>query len=471
MKAKAKPNFTTGPIFFRIFLFVIPIILTGLLQVAYNMADHIVVGQWSGDENALAAVGATGALTNLIINLLMGIATGSGIVVAQYFGAKRHDDVSATVHTAMTFAAIGGLVFMVIGLLVSRPALVLMGTPDGEEGILTKAVLYIQIICLGIPATSVYNFGAATLRSVGDSKTPLYILSASGILNVLFNLLFVIVFHMSVAGVAIATIISQYASAIAVVVVLISRRGECYALSLKKLGIRKKHFLRVLRFGIPTGLQSTLFSITNVLITSAANVLDPIVLNARTIAANIDNITYISMNAYSHAAMTFVGQNRGADKNERINRIFRYLIIQVLAVGILTGVVLRLLGPEISSFFIEAGDPHKAEKIGYVIETMNVILLTYFLCGLMETLSGVLRALDHTILSVVASFVGLVVRTAWVLCVFPIERFRNLTGLYLSYPISWIISISIAFGCCAYVWKKLEINKKAKLEKEAMKLA
>ena len=453
------------------FLFVIPIILTGLLQAAYNMADHIVVGRWSGDANALAAVGATGALTTLIINLLMGMATGSGIVVAQYFGAKREEDVSATVHTAMTFAAIGGLVFMAIGLLVSRPALVLMGTPDGEEGILTKATLYIRIICLGIPATSVYNFGAATLRSVGDSKTPLYILSASGLINVLFNLFFVLVCHMSVAGVAIATIISQYASAVAVVLVLILRRGECYSLSFRKLGIKKRYFLRVLRFGIPTGLQSTLFSITNVLITSSANVLPPVVLNSRTIASNIDNITYISMNAYGHAAMTFVGQNRGADKNERINRIFRYLIIQVLAIGILTGGILRLLGPQISSFFIEADDPNKAEKIGYVIETMNVILSTYFLCGLLETLSGVLRALDHTILSVIASFVGLAVRTVWVLCVFPLEKFRNLTGLYISYPISWIISISIAFICCAYVWKKLEINKKAKLEKEAMQNA
>ena len=467
MKAKNKPNFTTGPLFFRIFFFVVPIMLTGILQVAYNMADHIVVGRYSGDADALAAVGSTSALTTLIVNFLMGLATGGGIVVAQFVGAKREKEVSTTVHTSMCLSVIGGILFMLIGLLVSEPALILMKTKDD---ILVKAVLYIRIICAGIPASAVYNFGAAILRSVGDSKTPLFILTASGITNVLFNFLFVVGCGMAVEGVAIATIISQYLSAIAVVVVLINRKGNCYALIPKNVRINKNILLRILRFGVPTGIQSSLFAVTNVFITSAANVFDKTVVSAKTIAANVDNIVFVAVDGYQHAAMTFIGQNRGADKNERISRSLWYLLSQVTAVGILTGAVLRIFGTQVASLFMPSDVENKAAVISYALDIMKVMLSMYFLCGIFSTLSGALRALDFSMFSMVASLVGLVVRTIWVLAIFPLPQFKTVERLYWSYPISWSISIMCAVVMFVYVWRKLEIGKKARAERAQMKL-
>ena len=221
--AKIKKNFTEGPLFFRITLFALPIMLTGMLQIFYGMADHIIVGRYSSDPNALAAVGCTGSLTSLIVNLLLGLGGGAGIVVAQCYGAKDDERVSKAVHTSLIFSLIGGIVFSALGLLVSRPVLTLMGT---NPEILDSATLYFRIICIGIPANAVYNFGAAILRSTGDSKTPLIILSSTGIVNVLLNLFFVIVCHMSVEGVAIATIASQYLSAVAVIIVLMLKKGE-----------------------------------------------------------------------------------------------------------------------------------------------------------------------------------------------------------------------------------------------------
>ena len=257
-KSKKKYSFTEGPIFWKIAAFALPIMLTGILQILYNMADNIVVGQFSGDPDALGAVGSTTSLNNLIINFIMGIAGGTGVVVAQAYGAKRDTELSRAVHTSLIFSIFAGIAFGALGILISRPVLTLIGT---QPDLIDKAVLYMRIICLGIPALSVYNFGAAILRSIGDSKTPLMLLSSSGILNVILNLFFVIICGMAVEGVAIATIISQYVSATAVLVVLINRRALSYGFSFSKLcfdgGIMKK----ILRFGIPAGISSSLFSV------------------------------------------------------------------------------------------------------------------------------------------------------------------------------------------------------------------
>jgi putative MATE family efflux protein len=443
-------------------LFAIPLMLTGVLQQVYNMADNIIVGRFSGDPDALAAVGSTSSLTALIINCLLGIGGGSSVVIAQFFGARDEKSVSRTVHTSMTFSFIGGLVFTVIGIACAKPALTLMGT---NKDLLEKAVLYMTIICLGIPASSIYNFGAAVLRSVGDSKTSLYILSTSGIINVLLNLLFVIVFNMSIAGVALATIISQYASAAAVVIVLVKRKEVCYNLNFRKLRIEKNLLARIMRFGVPIALQSSLFSLSNIVFTSAVNTFPKHTISAKTIAFNIEVLTYTSMNAFSQAAMTFAAQNYGAKKYRRLNRIAVYAILSVAAVGILISQIEIFFGRELALLYIESSDPNKEAVISDVLEIFKTMLTTYFLCGIMEVMSGVLKGIGYSVSSMVCSLIGLGVRVGWVLLLTPTARFHTIFGLVVAYPLSWGASIILLGAALIYAWHKRGIWCGARTEK------
>ncbi len=437
--AKAKRDLTQGPLFGPIFFFVVPIILTGMLQIMYNMADNIVVGRFSGDDLALAAVGSTSSLSNLIVNLLMGIAGGSGVVVAQSYGAKEMEKLSRAVHTSMVFAFFGGIAFCILGLIISGPALTLMGT---KSELMSRALLYMRIICLGIPAMSVYNFGAATLRSVGDSRTPLLILSLSGLTNVLLNLFFVIVCHMAVEGVAIATIVSQYLSAIAVVIILLKRTDAPYALDVKKLRIDKAILGRILQLGLPAGFQGTLFSISNIILTAGMNTLPTTDISGKTIAINIEGIVHTSMNSYLHASMTFTGQNYGAKKPERIKKAIFYTVLQVLIVGIVGGQILNLFGEPLASLYIDANDPNRDAVLAAALELMQFMLSVYFLCGIMDTLSGALRGLGYSTIPMIVSVGAIcVLRAIWVFFVFPTEQFHSLIGIYTIYPISWSLGV------------------------------
>ena len=462
VKTKGKASLTEGPIFTRLLLFVAPIILTGVLQVMYNMADNIVVGRFSGDPNALGAVGSTASLTTMIVNIMLNLSAGAGVVIAQFYGAKDTEQVSRTVHTAMAFSAVGGVVCMTVGLVFARPLLTLMGT---QEVFYEKAVLYMTIVCLGIPATSVYNFGAAVLRSIGDSKTSLYILATSGLVNVLLNLFFVLVCHMTVDGVALATIISQYISAVVVVIILMRRRGECYRLDLRRLRMEMRLIARIMRIGVPMALQSMLFSISNIIVTGAVNTFPPHVVSAKTIAFNIEGITYTVMNAFANASMTFIGQNYGARKFSRINKVFVYALIQVTAAGILVAQTEILFARPIASLYIGPDDPGRELIIAAVLEIFNIMLATYFLCGIMDVISGILKGLGYSVISMVASLIGLAVRVAWLLFVTPTEKFHTIFGLFVSYTISWGLTILLLLLCCAYAWKKLGILRLAKEEK------
>ena len=436
---KAKRDMTEGPIFGPIFLFVVPIILTGMLQMLYNMADNIVVGQFSGDELALAAVGSTSSLSNLIVNLLIGVAGGAGVVVAQSYGAKEFDKLSRAVHTAVVFSVIGGIVFCILGLLISYPALLLMKTKDE---LMSRALLYMQIICLGIPATSVYNFGASTLRSVGDSKTPLVILSLSGITNVLLNLFFVIVCDMAVEGVALATIISQYISATAVTTVLFKRKSMPYAIDRKKLRIDKDILKRILQLGLPAGFQGTLFSISNIILTAGMNTLATTDISGKTIAINIESLVHTSMNSYLHASMTFTGQNYGAKKPERIKKSIIYAVIQVFLVGFIGGQIVNMFARPLAGLYIDPADPNKEAVLSAALELMSFMLSVYFLCGIMDTLSGALRGLGYSTIPMIVSIGAIcVLRAIWVFFVFPTEQFHSLIGIYTIYPISWSIGV------------------------------
>lgn len=462
LKKRLKKDLTQGPIFVGLLTFVIPIVLTGILQVMYSMADNIVVGQFSGDEYALGAVGCTAALTTFFINLFLGISAGAGVVIAQFYGAKQYGDVSRAAHTAMAFSVIFGIGVMLFGFATVYPMLKLMGTPSEY---MDNSVLYAMIICAGFPASSIYNFGAATLRSVGDSKTPLMILATTGIVNVVFNLVFVIGFGMSVAGVAIATIIAQYLSAVWVVLVLIKRRDQSYGIEIKRLKIEKCILTRILRIGVPIAVQSSLFSISNLVVTSAVNTFPPATIDAKPIAFNIEGLTYTAMNGFATAAMTFIGQNYGARKNRRINRIFLYSVLQVAVVGILIAQIEIFFGREISLLYVDADNPNREEIVKAVLEIFEIMLTTYFLCGIMEVLSGILKGLGYATISVIASLIGLAVRVAWLLFVTPTEKFHTIFGLFVSYTISWTLTILLLLACCAYVWRKLGIWRGAKQEK------
>lgn len=461
LKIKDKGSLTEGPIFIRMLLFVIPIILTGVLQVMYNMADNIVVGRFSGDPDALGAVGSTSSIVVLVTSVMLNLSSGAGVVIAQYYGAKDSDKVSRTVHTAMTFSVFGGLIFMTLGLVFARPLLTLMGT---QEVFYDKALLYMNIICCGIPATAVYNFGAAILRSVGDSKTSLYVLSTSGIVNVILNLVFVLGFDMTVDGVAYATIISQYVSALWIVLILMKRKGVSYRLFLGKLRFELHLVLRILYIGLPIALQSSLFSISNIVITSAINTFPPIVVSAKTIAFNIEGITYTVMDAFATASMTFIGQNYGAKKFSRLNKVLLYAIVQVAVVGILVAQIEILFGRQLSALYINAADSNRQAIIDAVMQILNVMLSTYFLCGIMNVISGVLKGLGFSVSSMIACLLGLVVRVAWILFVTPTERFHTIFGLFVSYTISWLFTILLLIVCCIFAWRKLGIMRHAKEE-------
>ena len=457
-KIKKNSNFTEGPLFWRIILFALPIMATGVLQILYNMADNIVVGQFSGDETALGSVGSTSSLTNLIVNLLLGIAGGTSVVVAQAYGAKQEKVVSRAVHTALTFSLIGGIVFAIIGLAISEPALVAMKT---KPALLEGAILYFRIICIGIPASSVYNFGAAILRSVGDSKTPLIILASTGLVNVGLNFLFVLGFSMSVDGVAIATIVSQYLSAITVVTVLWIRREQSYGFSFKNFCFDFRIFRRILRFGVPAGLQGSMFSISNVLLTSGVNQLADSAIKAYTISCNIDAITYTACNSFHHAAMTFTGQNYGAGKYGRIKRVIFLSLIQVTLFGIAIGQLELLFGDQLASLYIAADDPNREEIMAITSEILLLLLNTYFLCGIMDVLSGLLKGLGYSLAPMIMSLTGICVfRVIWVFTVFTIEIFHTPTGLLLCYPLSWSLTALMFIPTLIFAWFKLKRQRK-----------
>lgn len=449
-------DFTEGPLFFRIILFVLPITLTGILQVLYNTADNIVVGRFSGDDLALAAVGCTTYLTGLMTNLLFGIAAGSSVIIAQAFGAKDDERVSRAVHTSMTFALIGGIAFMLIGLIISRPALILIGT---KPEVLERAVLYIRIICIGIPASAVYNFGASVVRSTGDSKTPLKILGVSGIINVLLNLVFVIVFKMTVAGVAIATITAQYISAVRVVRLLMLKKSECFGLHLNKLGIDKEMLLKIIRYGVPTGIQSSLFAISNVTMASAVNTMPTVVVSAKTISTNIESISNTAVGSFGTATVTFVGQNYGAKKPERIKKSILYALLQVFICGFTISQCILLFGDKLASNFVDASNPEAEAIIGYAVQIMTVCLSANFLNGVQQTLSASVRGMGYSITSMIMSLSGACVfRILWVSFIFPLEKMNNIFGLHIVYPLSWGLTALLQLSVLMVIYRRFKRN-------------
>lgn len=440
-------DMTAGAILPKLLLFSLPLILSSILQLLFNAADVIVVGRFEG-ENALAAVGSTGALINLIVNIFMGLSVGANVVIARYYGAGQYKDTSEAVHTSVTVSVIGGAILAVFGFIMAHTLLVWMGSP---AEVLPLATLYVKIYFLGMPFNALYNFGSSVLRAVGDTQRPLIYLTLAGIANVILNLLFVAVFHMGVAGVALATIASQAISAILVLLCLLRSEGAIHV-DLRKLRIRAEKLLEIAHIGLPAGLQGAFFSLSNVLIQSTVNSFGNIVMAGNSVSANIEGFIYVAMNALHQAAITFTSQNFGARKYLRIRRICLLSVLTVTVIGILLGAIALVFQTPLLSIY--SPEP---EVIAAGIIRMNIIASTYFLCGIMDVLCGVLRGLGSTIAPMIISVLGAcALRIFWIYCILPFDR--TLQMLYISYPVSWAITAAVHGACLVYLLRRYPVS-------------
>lgn len=433
-----------GPLFGKILIFTLPLMLSGILQLLFNAADVVVVGRFAGNE-ALAAVGSTGALTNLLVNLFIGLSVGANVLVARYYGAKAWEEVSQTVHTSILLSVTGGVVLAVIGILLAKPLLLLMDTP---ENVIGYSVLYMRIYFVGMPVMLIFNFGSAILRAIGDTRRPLIYLIIAGIINVILNLCFVILFHMGVAGVALATVISQCVSTTLILRCLIQSEG-CFRLCKDKLCINKDKLGKIAAIGLPAGIQGSLFSISNVLIQSSVNSFGSVAMAGNTAGSNVEGFVYTAMNSVHQTAVSFTGQNLGGKKYDRINKILLECLLFVAAIGIFFGNGAYLLGNQILSIYSS-----DAKVVAYGIQRMSIICTFYFLCGMMDVLVGSIRGLGYAVMPMIVSLLGACAfRVVWIYTVFQWDR--TLRTLYISYPVSWALTALAHLACFMVVRKKI----------------
>lgn len=444
LKSKAyEIDMCSGPILKKMLRFAVPLMASGVLQLLFNAADVIVVGRFSGD-NSMAAVGSNAALINLLTNLFVGLSVGANVLAARYFGAKRERELHRAIHTTMLLAFCSGMVLIVAGIAMARQVLVWMQTPPA---VLNLAVLYLRIYFLGMPALMLYNFGAGLLRSKGDTRRPLYYLLLAGIVNVALNLLLVIVFDLDVAGVAIATVVSQCISAALVVSCLMRETGS-FHLELRALRFYKEQLLGILRVGLPAGVQGIIFSLSNVVIQSSVNSLGEIVMAGSAASSNIEGFVYVAMNAVYQATLSFTSQNVGAGRMDRVNRILLTGLGCVTATGLVLGVGAWQAGRLLLGIY--SGDPAVVEA-GFV--RLGIICGTYFVCGMMDTMVGALRGIGYSVMPMMVSLMGAcVLRLVWVATVFQIPAYHTPECVYWSYPISWIVTLLIHVLC--YLWAK-----------------
>ena len=437
-----------GPMMPKLLTFALPLLLSSVLQLLFNAVDIIVVGNFTGSE-ALAAVGSTAALINIYTNLFIGMSMGANVLAARKYASGAYDEMSHAVHTAITFAVICGFFMIFIGLLFSGPSLRLMGTPDNVIG---QAILYMRIYFVGMPFFLLYNYGAAILRAVGDTRRPLMILCAAGITNVVLNLILVIVFHLGVAGVAIATVISQGVSCILVLRCLV-RSDQPYRLDFRKLGIEKRSLIKICQVGIPTGLQGVVISFSNAMLQSSVNSFGSISMAGYTAAGNLMSFLYMGVNSITQAAMSFTSQNLGARKLKRIDRLLADCLILEFLTAFTMGGLGWLFGRQLLGIYTT--DP-KVVEAG--MEIVSITFILYFLCGFMDLIPGIMRGLGHAFVPMVLSMIGTVgVRIVWIMVVFP--HHRSLWELFLCYPISWTATILLQ-AVCFYevrkrVWKQM----------------
>lgn len=430
------PNLTQGPMLQKIILFALPLAASSILQLLFNAADVVVVGRFAG-STALAAVGSNGALINLLVNMFVGLSLGANVVAARCFGARDDTGVHNTVQTAVTLSLCGGVLLAGVGFFAARGLLELMACPVDVIGLST---LYLKIYFLGMPMNMLYNFCAALLRAVGDTRRPLYCLAGSGVINVALNLVFVIGFRMSVAGVALATILSQTVSAFLVVRMLLREEGPLH-LDLHALGFHRGALIQILRIGLPAGLQSTVFSLSNVVIQSAVNSFGSTIVAGNSAAANLEGFVYTAMNAFAQAAVTFTSQNIGARRFDNLDRVMRNCLLCAAGAGLVLGGGAWLLGKPLLHLYSSDG-----AVIAAGLVRLGIISRTYLICGCMDVLASCLRGRGSSVTPMVVSLVGsCLLRLVWITTVF--QWFRTPQALYLSYPISWVLTALAHLVC------------------------
>lgn len=438
-----------GPIFKSVIIYTVPIILTSILQLLFNAADLIVVGWFSGSDS-VAAVGATGALTNLLVNLFIGLSVGAGVAVAQSLGAGDKKGTYEAVHTAIPVALIGGVILTVIGVAFSSTFLELMGTP--ADKLLPLASAYMRIYFCGITFSILYNFGSAILRAAGNTRSPLIFLTVAGVLNVILNIIFVALFKMDVAGVALATSISQGVSAVLVIRSLMRREDAC-RFEIRGMKIYTRAFARILKIGLPAGLQGTLFSISNVLIQSSINSFGSAHMSGSAAAGSLEGFCYVAMNAFHQTALNFCGQNYGAGNLKRVKKITWVCLLTVSVVGIVIGNLTYIFGDKLLGIYIT----DSPDAIRYGMERLKFMLIPYFLCGIMDTATGSMRGIGSSVIPMVITIIGVcVMRIVWIYTVFAMPQYHTFSGLFISYPISWLLTFAAVFTSYLIIMRKRE---------------
>lgn len=450
-------DMTNGPLFSKILIFALPIMAMYILQLMFNTADMVVVGRFSGSK-ALAAVGATGSLINLIITLFMGLSVGTTVIVAQDSGAGKSDAVSRSVHTSIAISIIGGLIVMVAGIVLSKPLLNMMGTPQDIIGL---SALYMKIYFISAPATMVYNFAAGILRAAGDSRRPMNYLIITGLLHVIFNLFFVIVLHMSVAGVAAATVISEYLSVMLIIMCLMRCDGGIRFIP-RKLRIDGDKLKAIIKIGLPAGMQGLLFSISNVLIQSAINSFGSTMVAASSAAGNVEGYLGTTMNAYYNAAISFTGQNMGAKKYDRIDTIAKVCTVLVFATWLILGGAILIFGRPLLSIY--TSDP---EVIKLGILRMNIMMIAFFTCGVMNVYPGLTRGMGYSIMPMLSTLIGAcLMRIVWLATVF--TWYPTEIMLFVCYPVTWTLAGLGQVGIFFYA--RRQIRKPAVTEAEVLNM-
>ena len=444
---KRNIDMLNGPLLPNIIRYTIPIMLTSLLQLLFNAADLVVVGRYCGSI-FVGAVSSTGAIINLIVTLFIGLSVGAGVAVAHGLGGKDDTEVHRTIHTALPTALLGGAILTLVGVVFAEDFLKLMNTP---ENVLPYAALYMRIYFGGIIFSMVYNFCASILRAAGDTKSPLIFLTIAGVINVILNCIFVIVFRMNVDGVALATIISQCISSVLVVIVLMRRKDACKLIP-SKMRFYKAQFSKLIRIGLPAGIQGSLFSISNVIIQSSINSFNSdAIISGNGAAGNIEGFVYVIMNSFHQTAVNFIGQNAGAHQFKRIKKIFTTCLVSVAVAGFTSGFTAWFFGEKLLSIYIT----DSVEAISYGVLRLTYCALPSFLFGLMDTSTGALRGLGSSFVPMVISVLGICgIRIAWIYTIFQIPQYHTPECLYLSYTISWVITFLIQFSAFLILYKR-----------------
>ncbi len=443
---KYEINMTEGGLFKQILFFSVPLMATGILQLLYSAVDMIVVGKFAGAE-ALSAVGSSNSLVMLIVNVFIGLSVGAGVCVSRYYGARNYESINKTVHTGIAVAFIGGIFLSILAFFIVEPVLILMQTPTD---VLPGAVLYLKIFFLGMPFNLVFNFGASMMRAIGDTKRPLKYLAGAGLVNVGLNLILVIVFHLSVAGVAIATIVSQVICSILVIRALSAGEGVL-KFKFKELKIHKTQLVNIVKIGLPAGIQSSLFSLSNVVVQSAINSFNSTVITAGNAAsASLEGFMFVTTNSVTQAAMTAAGQNMGAGKYDRVKKSAIISSLMACLVSFVMGMIFVTFAENLVSLYSD-GD---LDVVAVGIERLSYMCTFYFACGLMDVLVGQLKGMGHYLFPTIVSFCGVCLfRIGWISIVF--EQFQMLGTIYTVYPVSWSLTAILQAVILVIALKKL----------------